>query len=134
MIITDHNIILRVARSARNVALVGISDNPERASYHIAQQLERRYLLFFINPIYKSRTIMERRVYGSLIEIGEVMHIVDVFRNPQFIEPIIKEAIDAGAGVVWLQPGSENEEIMERYKDSIDIIYNNCLGVISKMV
>ena len=114
--------------------LVGISDNPERASYHIAQQLEHRYLLFFVNPIYKSRTIMERRVYGSLTEIGEVMDIVDVFRNPQFIEPIIKEAIDAGAGVVWLQPGSENKEIMERYKDSIDIIYNNCLGVISKML
>ncbi|HHF56429.1 MAG TPA: CoA-binding protein, partial [Thermoplasmatales archaeon] len=64
----------------------------------------------------------------------EKIDIVDVFRNPKFIEEIIKEAIEIKAGVVWLQPGSENMEVIEKYKDKIDIIYNSCLGVVSRMV
>ncbi|RLF47824.1 MAG: CoA-binding protein [Thermoplasmata archaeon] len=134
MLITDSKQIMEIARKAKNVAVVGISKNKERASYQIAEQIRDKYNLFLVNPKYAGEEILGKKVYSSLKEIEEKIDIVDVFRNPNFIEEIIKDAIDIKAGVVWLQPGSENMEVIEKYKDKINIIYNSCLGVISKMI
>ncbi|MCD6447437.1 MAG: CoA-binding protein [Thermoplasmata archaeon] len=134
MIITDANKILEITKKAKNVAVVGISKNKERASYQIAEQIKDKYNLFLVNPKYAGEKIFGIDVLPSLKHIKEKIDIVDVFRNPKFIEEIIREAIEIGAGVVWLQPGSENMEIIEKYKDEIDIIYNSCLGVVSRMV
>jgi len=133
MLITDSKQIIEIARKAKNVAVVGISKNKERASYQIAEQIKGKYNLFLVNPKYAGERILGKKVYPSLKEVEEKIDIVDVFRNPNFIEDIIKDAIDIKAEVVWLQPGSENMEIIEKYKDKIDIIYNSCLGIISKM-
>ena len=134
MLITDSKQIMEIARKAKNVAVVGISKNKERASYQIAEQIRDKYNLFLVNPKYAGEEIIGKKVHSSLKEIEEKIDIVDVFRNPNFIEEIIKDAIDIKAGVVWLQPGSENMEVIEKYKDKINIIYNSCLGVISKMI
>ena len=134
MLITDSKQIMEIARKAKNVAVVGISKNKERASYQIAEQIRDKYNLFLVNPKYAGEEILGKKVYSSLKEIEEKIDIVDVFRNPNFIEEIIKDAIDIKAGVLWLQPGSENMEVIEKYKDKINIIYNSCLGVISKMI
>lgn len=134
MLITQPDEIIEIARKAKNVAIVGISKNKERASYQIAEQLTNKYNLFLVNPKYANEKILGKKVFSSLKEIKEKIDIVDVFRNPKFIEEIIKEAIEVEASVVWLQPGAENIEIIEKYKDKIDIIYNSCLGVVSKQV
>jgi len=134
MLLTDADEIVERAKNAQTVAVVGISRNPERASYQIADQIRDRYTLLLVNPKYAGETILGTMVYSSLHEIKMHVDIVDVFRNPQFIEPIIKDAIAIGAGAVWLQPGSENMEIVEKYKDKIDIIYQSCLGVVSRMI
>ncbi len=134
MLITDYQQILRIAKNAKNVAIVGISKNKERASYKIAEQLRNVYNLFFVNPKYAGEKIFGNKIYSSLKEIKEKIDIVDVFRNPKFIEDIIKDAIQIRANVIWLQPGAENMEVIEKYKEKIDIIYNNCLGVVSKLI
>ena len=134
MLITEPSKILEIAKNARNVAIVGISKNKERASYQIAEQIKDKYNLFLVNPKYAGEEILGKKVFSSLKEIKERIDIVDVFRNPNYIEEIIREAIEVGAGVIWLQPGSENMEVIEKYKDKIDIIYNSCLGVVSKQI
>jgi len=134
MLITEPSKILEIAKNARNVAIVGISKNKERASYQIAEQIKDKYNLFLVNPKYAGEEILGKKVFSSLKEIKERIDIVDVFRNPNYIEEIIREAIEVGAGAIWLQPGSENMEVIEKYKDKIDIIYNSCLGVVSKQI
>ncbi len=134
MLITEPEKILEVARQARNVAVVGISKNKERASYEIAEQIMNRYNLFLVNPKYAGEEILGKIVLSSMKEIKESIDIVDVFRNPNFVEEIVKEAIEVNARVIWFQPGSENMEVIEKYKERIDIIYNSCLGVVSKMI
>jgi len=134
MLLTDADEIVERAKNAQTVAVVGISRNPERASYQIADQIREKYELLLVNPKYAGETVLGKTVYSSLREIEMHVDIVDVFRNPQFIEPIIKDAIAIDAGAVWLQPGSENMEIIEKYKDKIDIIYQSCLGVVSRMI
>jgi len=134
MLITEPNKILEIAKNARNVAIVGISKNKERASYQIAEQIKDKYNLFLVNPKYAGEEILGKKVFSSLKEIEERIDIVDVFRNPKYIEEIIKDAIEIKADTIWLQPGSENMEVIEKYKDQIDIIYNSCLGVVSKQI
>jgi predicted CoA-binding protein len=134
MLITEPEKVLEVARQARNVAVVGISKNKERASYEIAEQIMDRYNLFLVNPRYAGEEILGKVVLPSLKDIEENIDIVDVFRNPNFVEEIVKEAIEVNAKVIWFQPGSENMEVIEKYKDRIDIIYNSCLGVVRKML
>jgi len=134
MLITEPNKIMEIAKNARNVAVVGISKNKERASYQIAEQIKDKYNLFLVNPKYAGEEILGKKVFSSLKEIKEKIDIVDVFRNPKYIEEIIKDAIEIKADTIWLQPGSENMEVIEKYKDQIDIIYNSCLGVVSKQI
>lgn len=134
MLVTDADKIMEIVRNAKNIAIVGISKNVERASYQIANEIKDKYKLFLVNPKYKGEEIFGMKVLGSLKEINENIDIVDVFRNPAYIEPIIKEAIDIKARYVWLQPGSENMDVVEKYKDKIDIIMNSCLGVVTKMM
>lgn len=134
MLITKPEEIIKIASNAKNVAIVGISKNTERASYKIAEQTRDKYNLFLVNPKYAEEKILNKNVYSSLKEIKEKIDIVDVFRNPEYVEPIIKDAIEIKAKVIWFQPGSENLDIIEKYKDKIDIIFNSCLGVVSNMI
>jgi predicted CoA-binding protein len=60
--------------------------------------------------------------------------IVDVFRRPDALEEIVLEALKIGAKYIWLQPGTENEEVIEKYKDRIDFIKTACLGVVVKTI
>lgn len=122
---------LEVLKSAKVVAVVGISPNPERPSYYTTEKVIRkgRHRVYLVNPKYAGQEILGIEVLPSLKDIPEPVDIVNVFRNPAHIEPIVQEAIDIGAKVVWLQPGAENYEVIEKYKDRIRFVYNACIGI-----
>ncbi|MCS7170783.1 MAG: CoA-binding protein [Aquificaceae bacterium] len=122
---------LDVLRSAKVVAVVGISPDPERPSYYVSERLLSKgmHRVYFINPKYAGEEILGLKVLSSLKDIPEPPDIVNVFRNPAHIEPVVEEALRAGAKCVWLQPGCENMEVIQRYKDRINILWNACIGV-----
>lgn len=113
------------------VAVVGISPNPERPSYYTTQKVLRKgkHKVYLVNPNYVGEEILGIKVLPSLRDIPEPVDIVNVYRNPAHVEPIVQEAIEIGAKVVWLQPGAENYEVIEKYKDRIRFVYNACIGV-----
>ena len=110
---------------------MGISPKPERPSYYTTEKLLRkgRHRVYFVNPRYAGEEIMGIKVLSSLREIPEKVDIVNVYRNPAHIEPIVKEALEIGAKIVWLQPGAENMEVVEKYRDRIEFVYNACIGI-----
>ncbi len=122
---------LEKLRNAKVVAVVGISPKPERPSYYTTEKLLRkgRHRVYFVNPRYAGEEIMGIKVLSSLREIPERVDIVNVYRNPAHIEPIVQEALEIGAKVVWLQPGAENLEVVEKYRDRIEFVYNACIGI-----
>jgi len=128
--------IREILKDSRTVAVVGISPKPERASHYVSQWVLERGLhkVYFVNPVYAGRKILGREVLPSLRDIPEGVDIVDVFRKPSALEEIVVEAINIGAKYVWLQPGTENEEVIEKYKDKIDFIKTACLGVVVKTI
>ncbi len=122
---------LGTLKNAKVIAVVGISDNPERPSYYVSERVLSKGLhrVYFVNPKYAGGEIMGVKVLPSLKDVPEPIDIVNVFRNPQQIEPIIQEALEVSAKCVWLQPGCENMEVIEKYKDRIKIIWDACIGV-----
>ncbi|MEJ7555230.1 MAG: CoA-binding protein [Aquificaceae bacterium] len=122
---------LQVLKESKVVAVVGISPDPERPSYYVTERLISKGLhrVYLVNPKYAGQEILGIKVLSSLSEVPEPIDIVNVFRNPAHIEPIFEEALKVGAKYVWLQPGCENLEVIEKYKDKIGVVWNACIGV-----
>jgi predicted CoA-binding protein len=106
---------LRLLQQYQHVAIVGFSADPFRPSYFVAVYLlAEGYDVVLVNPRYAGQTVLGRHVYASLTEAheaGEKIQIVDVFRKPTDLEPILVEAIQIGAQVLWLQLGIRNDDI-----------------------
>ncbi len=122
---------LEELKRAKVVAVVGISPKRERPSYYVSERLISRgkHRVYFVNPRYAGMEILKIKVLPSLKDVPEKIDIVNVFRNPAHAEGVIKEALEVGARCVWFQPGAENLEVIQRYKDKIKIIYDACIGV-----
>ncbi|MHB8351310.1 MAG: CoA-binding protein [Thermoplasmata archaeon] len=98
---------------ARTIAIVGLSDKPERDSNIVARFLAAQgYRIIPINPAQPE--ILGRRSYPSLAAVpdSEPIDIVDVFRRSEEVPPIVSEAIARGVGAIWLQLGVRNPEAL----------------------
>lgn len=135
-VIEDLETIREILKGAKTIAVVGISPKKERASYYVSEWVLERGLhkVYFVNPVYAGQKILGIEVLPSLGDVPEPIDIVDVFRRPDALEEIVQEALKVGAKYIWLQPGTENEEVIEKYKDKIDFIKTSCLGVVVKTI
>jgi len=98
---------------ARTIAMIGASSNPEKASYGIMQQLQKRgFRVIPINP--RETEVLGERAYASLADVKEPIDIVDVFRRAEDTPAIADEAVKVGARALWLQTGIVNDEAAAR--------------------
>lgn len=105
----DPRVITAVLRSARTVAVVGLSPDPLRASYFIGFYLQRHgYRVVPVNP--KEREILGEPAYPSLGDIPFPVDVVNVFRRPAAVPEIAREAVAIGAKALWLQFGVISDE------------------------
>ena len=133
MIIADLPSIFHIVKTASNVAIIGASTNTQRTSYQIAKNIIKYYRLFLVNPRYVGQNILGEPFYHFLKDIKQQVDIVDIFRNPDYAEEVLKDSLAIKARVVWFQPGSENIDTIKKYQHQIDIIYGRCLAVVSKL-
>ena len=105
----DDATIAELLRTMRRVAVVGISDNPERASHGITKfLLYAGYEVVGVNP--KLQEVLGVKVYPSLADIPDPVDVVDIFRRGEFVGPIVDAAIAIGARAVWMQEHVVNPE------------------------
>ncbi|UKL13212.1 CoA-binding protein [Dissulfurimicrobium hydrothermale] len=132
-IIQDRDKILQLIKTARTIAVVGISPDTQRASYLVTQRVigQGIFKVYLVNPVHAGAEILGRKVLAFLKDVPEPIDIVDVFRRPDATAPIFEDAIKTGAKIIWLQPGTENDEIISRYQDRIMIVKDACLGVMT---
>ncbi|MCP3177924.1 CoA-binding protein [Desulfuromonas sp. KJ2020] len=101
--------IRNILSTHKTIAMVGASSNPERASNHVLEYLlQAGYTVFPVNP--KDEELFGQKVYRRLEDIPHPIDIVDVFRNPADAPAVAREAVEAGAKVLWLQEGVISEE------------------------
>jgi predicted CoA-binding protein len=119
-----------LARS-RTIGMVGVSANPARPSNFVATYLlssSADYEVYFVNP--REREILGQPVYASLAELPVVPDIVDVFRRPDDIPEIAREAIDLGARVLWVQLGLWSAQAAELAAGAgLDVVMDRCLKI-----
>ncbi len=120
--------IEQLLKEAKVVAVVGVSRDPTKDSHIVARYLSQHYRTYFINP--HADEIAGQKVYASLKDLPEVPDIVDIFRAPNKVPPIVDEAIEVGAKAVWLQVGIVNNEAAQKAKEAgLVIVQNRCLMV-----
>ncbi len=119
-----------ILERTKTIAIVGLSDNPERPSYEVATYLKSQgFTIIPINPNYTE--ILDVKVYPDLLAVPSdvKIDIVDIFRRSEDVLPHIKQAIDRGdVKTVWLQEGITNPEA-EAYarNHGLQVIANFCL-------
>jgi len=126
----------QILRAARTVAVVGLSNKPERASLEVATYLqEQGYRIIPINPAYAGQEILGETVYATLQEAADALassgtriDVVDCFRKAEEMQPIAKDAIDVRAGCLWMQLGIENQVAADLARAAgLDVVMNHCM-------
>jgi uncharacterized protein len=127
--LADNEIKDLLAR-ARTVAVVGMSDRPDRPSYSIAAFLQRNgYRVLPVNPNLRGPVLGEQP-YASLRDIAEHVDIVDIFRRPLYVPEVVEDAIAIGADVVWMQLGVGNQAAAARADAAgLGVVFERCIAV-----
>jgi predicted CoA-binding protein len=122
--------IKELLEKSQNVAIVGISNKEDRASFQVARWLQANshFTLFFVNPVIDE--VLGQKTYASLSEIPEPIDIVDVFRKSEDCPATLDKAIAAGAKSIWLQLGISNDEVGERgIAAGMQVVMDRCIKV-----
>jgi predicted CoA-binding protein len=121
--------LARVYADTRTIAVVGASADPSKAAHRIPEYLQRQgYRILPVNP--RGGELFGEPVARSLAEVEGPVDVVDVFRPAAEAPRIAREAVQAGAKVLWLQLGIESEEARQVAEAAgLTVVMNRCLGV-----
>lgn len=119
-----------ILQEAKNIAVVGMSDKPDRTSYMIAEALQQAgYRIFPVNPNL-THPVLGEQPFSSLQEIEEPIDIVNVFRRSETVLPVAEDAVAIKAKTLWLQQGVINEEAAElAKKHGLNVVMDHCIKV-----
>lgn len=126
--------IEQILKDAKTIAVVGLSNNPERTSYQVSKAMqESGYKIIPINPTVD--TVLGETAYDSLTEVDEPFDIINVFRRPEFLPDIANEAIKTNCRVFWAQQGIVNEEAYNLLKEEgFTVMMDLCIKVVHSVL
>lgn len=119
--------IKKLLELAKTIAVVGLSDKPERDSYHVAAYLKNQgYKIIPVNP--NAAEILGERSFSELSAVKEQIDIVDIFRKPEAVGEIVDQAIQLKAKAIWMQEGVANEEAARKAEAAgLIVVMNKCI-------
>jgi hypothetical protein len=125
--------IRTILSSYSHIAVVGISDKPDRPSNAVTRYLiGAGYTIYPVNP--SINVVLGLECWPSLSAIPEeerrLVEIVVIFRKPKDVPPVVDEAVAIGAKVVWMQLGITNEAAADKARSAgLDVVQNRCIAV-----
>jgi predicted CoA-binding protein len=128
----EPEMIGTILKTAKTIAVVGLSDKPGRPSLNVAHYLQQHgYRIVPVNPQAKSKTILGEPVFGSLDEaytaVGDI-DVVDVFRAPMYVPEIVKDVIRLKIPYLWMQEGVIHDEAAGWAEaDGIGVVMDHCI-------
>lgn len=120
---------MELIRDAKTIAVVGVSSRPGRTATEIARYLiDAGFTVYLVNPL--EQELLGRTVYDSVADLPEPVDLVDIFRRPEDVPPVVEDAIAAGAKAVWMQLGIVNEQAAERARGAgLEVVMDRCTMV-----
>ena len=125
----DEDAVIRRLLAGRRVAVVGLSDDPNRPSHDVARYLQSAGKeIIPVNPNHSR--VLGLKCYASLEDVPGTIDVVDVFRRPEFCADVVRSAVAAGAKGVWLQSGIVNDAAERIAADAgLDFVQDRCIKV-----
>ena len=119
-------VIREILAFPRTVAVVGCSSNPARDSHDIARLMQHRgHRVIPVNPT--ESVVLGERCWPSLRDVPEPVDVVDVFRRPEFVAEVARDAVAIGARVLWLQLGVIDERAaLEARRAGLTVVMDRC--------
>jgi uncharacterized protein len=113
--------------SAKTIASVGLSGNQDKESYWVGAYLkEQGYHIIPVNPT--AAEILGEKSYPDLESVPDTIDVVQVFRKPEDVPPVVDSAIKAGAKVVWMQEGIVNEQAAQKAREAgLQVVMDTCM-------
>lgn len=123
----DPDPIRELLATAKTIAVVGLSDNPFRASHGVSAYMqERGYKIIPVNP--NIRMALGETAYPSLLAAPDKIDIVNVFRRSEFVEEVVEQAILKKIPAVWMQEGVINQAAATRAEQAgMLVIMDRCI-------
>ena len=124
---TKISSIAEALKTAKNIAVVGLSSSPLRPSHGVAAYMQSQgYRILPVNP--EISEALGEKSYASLAEVREKIDIVDIFRRSEFVPEIVDEAIKLRLPVIWMQEGVVHEAAAEKArKAGIFVVMDKCI-------
>ncbi|AKE17931.1 CoA-binding protein [Bacillus cereus] len=118
-----------VLKKSKTIAVVGLSDKPERTSYMVSKAMQDAgYRIIPVNPTVDE--VLGEKAVSSLKDIKEHVDIVNVFRRSEFLMDVAKEFVEIDADVFWAQLGVQDEETYKLLKEKeYTVIMDRCIKV-----
>ena len=119
--------ITELLNTAKTVAVVGLSPSPLRPSYGVAAYLQSHgYRIIPVNPEIKGA--LGEKAYGSLKDVPDKIDIVDIFRRPENVPPVVEEAIELKIPAIWMQETIVHEDAAAKARQAgIFVVMDRCI-------
>ena len=119
--------IADILRNSRTIAVVGLSTDPSRDSYSVSAYMHRAgYRIIPVNP--EVDEVLGEKAYPTVESIPEPVDIVNIFRRPENVPPVVDDAIAAGAKVVWMQTGIWHHAAAEKARAAgLEVVMDLCI-------
>jgi predicted CoA-binding protein len=130
--------ISAILQDAKTIAIVGLSDKPERPSYGVGDYLQQAgYRIIPVNPKLAGQSLFGETVYHDLKSAADALRadgiaidIVDVFRKAEDVPEVARDAIAVRAGALWMQLGIENQTAADMASAAgLDVVMNHCMKI-----
>ena len=130
--------IADILKSSKTIAIVGLSDKPERDSHQVAHYLQQHgYRIIPVNPILSGTQILGETCYPGLQEAAHALSqhgigidVVDCFRKSESMPGIAVQAVQIGARILWMQLGVINESAAKTAQDAgLQVVMDHCMKI-----
>ncbi len=121
--------IRKILQDAHTIASVGCSKDEKKPAHHVpAYLLEHGYEVIPVNPT--ADEILGEKSYPDLAAIGRPVDVVQIFRPSEDVPPIVDQAIQIGAKVVWMQEGIVNQDAAQVARNAgLTVVMDRCMQV-----
>jgi predicted CoA-binding protein len=125
--VADPDPIAELLKKSRTIAVVGLSNNPLRASHGVSAYMQSHgYRIIPVNP--NITGALGEKAWPRLLDVPEKIDIVNIFRRPEFVEEVVDEAVQLKVPAIWMQEEVINEKAAEKArKAGIFVVMNECI-------
>jgi predicted CoA-binding protein len=123
----DETQITQILKNMHRIAVVGLSTNPEKDSHEVAAYLQRQgYEIIPVNPT--ADEILGMKAYPDLLSVPGDIDVVDIFRPARDVPPVVDQAIQKGAAVVWMQLGIIHDAAAQKAESAgLQVVMDRCI-------